>query len=205
MRDELILAAIERFGTRGFDAVGTREIASAVGTPMSSITYHFGGKEGLYVAAAEHIFDVLHIRIEPLIGELPGANAANEERLATISRCLRAIGQFMLSDESAAFSLFINREQQLPTPAVLEIMDRKVVPMMRGLVLQIAHLRPDLTEQQAKAVMIFLFGMSISLRHGRASIGLLFETVDLTQDTKTMLLDQLEDCVRSILTNGGSA
>ena len=60
MRDKLIHAAIERFGKRGFDGVGTREIAAAVDTPMSSITYHFGGKEGLYLAAAEHIFDHIH-------------------------------------------------------------------------------------------------------------------------------------------------
>jgi len=31
------------------------EIAAAAGTAMSSITYHYGGKEGLYLAAADHI------------------------------------------------------------------------------------------------------------------------------------------------------
>lgn len=34
MREELICIAITKFGARGFDAVGTREIAEAAGTTM---------------------------------------------------------------------------------------------------------------------------------------------------------------------------
>ncbi|NWO96312.1 TetR family transcriptional regulator, partial [Escherichia coli] len=42
-------------GRHGFEGASTREIARASGTAMSSITYHFGGKQGLYLAAADHI------------------------------------------------------------------------------------------------------------------------------------------------------
>ena len=51
----LLDTAIDQFGRYGFDGASTREIARASGTAMSSITYHFGGKQGLYLAAAEHI------------------------------------------------------------------------------------------------------------------------------------------------------
>ncbi len=51
----LIEAAIEQFGQHGFDGASTRDIAAASGTAMSSITYHFGGKDGLYLACADYI------------------------------------------------------------------------------------------------------------------------------------------------------
>src|SRR5215218_8822062 len=51
----LLDIAIDQFGRLGFEGASTRHIAAASGTAMSSITYHFGGKEGLYLAAADQI------------------------------------------------------------------------------------------------------------------------------------------------------
>lgn len=203
MRDKLINVAIAKFGTRGFDAVGTREIAAAVDTPMSSITYHFGGKEGLYLAAAEHIFDYLHTQVAPGLEAVPAADANAEERLAGICYGLRRIGSFMLSEESAPFSLFIGREQQDPTESVLNLMRERILPMMVGLVAQVSYLRPDLTSDQAKAVTVYLFGMAVTLRHSRASLGLLLEKQEFDAETQEMLLGQLEQAATAILTGDG--
>lgn len=204
MRDRLIHAAIERFGKRGFDAVGTREIAAAVNTPMSSITYHFGGKEGLYHAAAEHIFDHLRARLGTEYSQFPDDDATPEQRRAAICAIIRSAGEFMLSDESAPFALFIGREQQDPTPEVRELMQAKIMPMIDALSRQVAILRPELTVDEAKAVTVFLFGMAITLRHSRASLGLLLDCETFDPATRTMLLGRLEDCVLSVL-GGGKA
>jgi len=202
MRNKLIHAAIERFGKRGFDAVGTREIAAAVDTPMSSITYHFGGKEGLYLAAAEHIFD----HIQEVIGAselaLPGDEATREERVAAICAMIRSAGTFMLSEGSAPFALFIGREQQDPSPEVLALMQGKIMPMMEALAAQVAILRPELNESEAKAVSVFLFGMAITLRHSHASLGLLMKRKTFDAATREMLLNQLEQSARAILAGG---
>ncbi len=202
MRTKLIHVAIEKFGKRGFDAVGTREIAAAVDTPMSSITYHFGGKEGLYQAAAEHIFEYLQTHVAMRLEDLPGPDATREERISLICRALRKIGTFMLSDESAGFALFIGREQQDPTEGVLQLMKERIVPIMQGLVRQVLILRPELSEEQAKAVAVYIFGMAITLRHARASLSLLLEKEALDEATKDMLLDQLEQSARGVLTVG---
>lgn len=199
MRVKLINAAIERFGKRGFDAVGTREIAAAVDTPMSSITYHFGGKEGLYLAAAEHIFEHLQSVLEADVVDLPGPDAGREERIDAICARIRAAGTFMLSERSAPFALFIGREQQDPSPKVLELMETRIMPMIHGLAQQVAILRPDLDEREAKAVSVFLFGMAITLRHSHASLGLLMDMKTFDAATREMLLDQLEQCARAIL------
>ncbi len=202
MRQKLINAAIERFGKRGFDAVGTREIAAAVDTPMSSITYHFGGKEGLYHAAAEHIFD--HLR--DLLGmegiDLPGADASPQERTDAICAMIRTAAEFMLSERSAPFALFIGREQQDPSPEVRKLMQVKIMPMIEGLAGQVAILRPELSEEEAKAVTVFLFGMAITLRHSRASLSLLMQSESFDAATRAMLLEQLDQSARAILGGG---
>jgi TetR/AcrR family transcriptional regulator len=56
-RDRLLVAAIELFAERGYDAIGTREIETAAGVKRGLITYHFGAKEALWKAAMERLFE----------------------------------------------------------------------------------------------------------------------------------------------------
>lgn len=51
-RDELVDAAIKPFSTHGFDGVSVAEVARLAGAFPNQVTYYFGGKEGLFVAAA---------------------------------------------------------------------------------------------------------------------------------------------------------
>src|SRR5450631_4529413 len=67
METRLIGVAIDLFGRDGMNAVGTRAIAEAAGAQMSAITYHFGGKEALYLACAQHITAEMRERIAPLL------------------------------------------------------------------------------------------------------------------------------------------
>lgn len=203
MRDKLIKIAIEKFGKRGFDAVGTREIAAAADTPMSSITYHFGGKEGLYNAAGEHTLDFLHDRIAPGPDGFADADASDDERIAAIIAMLRRLGLFMLSDESAPFALFISREQQDPSDQLLALMEQKIRPMMELVAGHVVIARPDLNKPQARAVTLYLFGMAITLRHSRASLGMMMEGREIEPEVQAMLLDQLEQSAAAILKGSG--
>jgi AcrR family transcriptional regulator len=74
-RAALIDAAITHFGQRGYDAVTTREIAAAAATNVSSIKYHFGGKEELYRAALESVVAEIQALIDPALGALTRAVA----------------------------------------------------------------------------------------------------------------------------------
>jgi len=47
-RDRMLAEALRLFAVKGFEAVGTRELAAAAGTNIAAIAFHFGGKEGLY-------------------------------------------------------------------------------------------------------------------------------------------------------------
>ncbi len=54
-RAALIEAGLKLFGTHGYDAVSTRQIADAAEANIGSIAYHFGGKPGLRLACAQFV------------------------------------------------------------------------------------------------------------------------------------------------------
>lgn len=58
-RGALVRAALKLFGQQGFDGTSTREIAAEAKANIGSIAYHFGGKEGLRLAAADFIVDTI--------------------------------------------------------------------------------------------------------------------------------------------------
>ncbi len=47
-QERLIRAALERFGTHSYDAVGVGELAAAAGVTTGSLYHHFGNKLALY-------------------------------------------------------------------------------------------------------------------------------------------------------------
>ena len=56
---KLIKAALQAFSERGFDAVTVRDIEVAAGVQRNLVSYHFGGKEEMWKAAAAHVITKL--------------------------------------------------------------------------------------------------------------------------------------------------
>ena len=74
-RRRLIEAAIEAFGTHGFDGTTTRMLAEQAAVTLPSIQYYFGSKEGLYRAVVEHIVTNMTERLGPAAGRARAAVA----------------------------------------------------------------------------------------------------------------------------------
>lgn len=55
-RRRIVEAAMSAFAERGFHGASTREIASRCGVTQGLVTYHFGNKDTLWRAAADHLF-----------------------------------------------------------------------------------------------------------------------------------------------------
>lgn len=55
---KLITAALVAFSTRGYDASSTRSIETEAGVKRGLINYHYGSKEALWKAAAEHLMSL---------------------------------------------------------------------------------------------------------------------------------------------------
>ena len=57
-REKLLVAAVDSFSSRGFDASSTRAIEEAAGVKRGLISYHFGSKQELWEAAARRILSM---------------------------------------------------------------------------------------------------------------------------------------------------
>src|SRR3954470_19849914 len=93
----LLDVAIQQFGLLGFEGASTRDIARASGTAMSSITYHFGGKEGLYLAAADHIAESIAAMQAPVLGSISASGAPSREAaIEALLAIIDSMAQMML-------------------------------------------------------------------------------------------------------------
>jgi AcrR family transcriptional regulator len=170
----LIDVAIDLFGREGMNAVGTRALADAAGAQMSAITYHFGGKEGLYLACARRIAAEMRERTAPLL-ELARA-ACSESGGAAEARTaiLAMLGGFvaiMMNDDIAPTARFIVREQMNPTPAFAILFDdamQPVIERMHQLLQRVAANR--LTHDQVRIRTVALFGQVLAFRFARATL-----------------------------------
>lgn len=112
---KLIEEAIHLFSLYGLEGAGIRQIAQAANRPMSTITYQFGGKHGLYLACAQHIVDKIGgITARIIDQELPDEAVEARAQLASIASAMLDV---MGRDDVASISRFITREQQEPTEA----------------------------------------------------------------------------------------
>ena len=184
----LLETAIDQFGRLGFEGASTRDIARASGTAMSSITYHFGGKQGLYLAAAEHIAASIRAQQDDSVAQaLESGRASPAAAAAAIATILDGLAQMMLRPETEAWSRFIIREQQVPTEAFDRLYDLAMRPVLDVFVELIQRARPDLDRCDAAAMSILLFGQAMVLRAGRASVCRALEIDQLDEDTAAML------------------
>jgi AcrR family transcriptional regulator len=196
----LLDVAVERFGESGFEGASTREIARASGTAMSSITYHFGGKEGLYLAAAEHIaVRIGEGQAAPLSAAQAAADGPREAAVAALLGLLDGFAQMMLRPESAPWARFILREQQAPTEAFERLWAKGMKPIAETFVRLVGRARPDLADRETRATALLLFGQAMILRGGRASACKLLAVETLDEETGALLRARLRANALSIL------
>ena len=202
IRERLLSVAIERFGESGFEGASTRDIAQAADTAMSSITYHFGGKEGLYLACADFIAEMIRERqaqaLAILAESIDGIDAQTaRERLLII---LDGFAVMMLRPESESWARFIVREQQAPTEAFERLYTGAMGPMIEGATRLLAIARPDLDERERRASIMLIVGQALVLRVGRASLERALGVNQLGEAEGQLLRERLRSNALAILT-----
>jgi AcrR family transcriptional regulator len=163
-RHRVINAAIEAFGMEGFERTSTRALVDRAGTNLVSIHYHFGSKEAVYEAAAQHIADSIRERNRTLLDR--GRRALERPR-ATHSELVESICD--LFDDYVALVLggglpegwrrFLAREQLEPSgTGAFNAMFSAIQPIfetMFGLVGRVIGQPPDRPEVRLLTTMIF--------------------------------------------------
>jgi AcrR family transcriptional regulator len=172
--DRLLETAIEQFGRQGIEGASTRSIAAAAGTTMSSITYHYGSKQGLYLAAARHIANQMGARMAPAVTASETRSREGdgpEPALAAILTIIDRFVEMMVHPESATWARFIVREQMEPTEAfdvLYSGMMGRLVDHVSGLVVRIGGGSYDLAEARLKTLAIV--GQALVFRVARATL-----------------------------------
>lgn len=196
----LLDTAIDQFGKLGFEGASTRDIARLSGTAMSSITYHFGGKQGLYLAAAEHIAaSIRNLQGEAVARAVAAGQESPEAAIEALATVLDGLAQMMLRPETEAWSRFIIREQQFPTEAFDRLFTRAMQPILDAFVQLIGRARPDLAQREIVAMAILLFGQAMVLRAGRAAVCRALKVDRIDEESAALLRARLRANLLCIL------
>ena len=87
-REQILDAAWELFAERGFEDVSVRDVTTAAGVNLASVSYHFGGKEGLIQETVKRCMNPINQYRLRLLGEALEKHGTLEKvPLETLMRC----------------------------------------------------------------------------------------------------------------------
>ncbi|MFH1033764.1 MAG: CerR family C-terminal domain-containing protein [Pseudomonadota bacterium] len=124
-KERLLLAALQVFAEKGYRGATVREIAQAAGSAnLSAINYHYGGKENLYRAALEHVFQdsARKTRYQPQ----PERAAEDDLGAFILDTCRMLYGEESEIDAQRA-AIFIH-EMANPSPFLDEMVRQYLMP-----------------------------------------------------------------------------
>lgn len=169
-RARLLDIAVREFGAKGLDGAATRDIAAAAGTAMSSITYHYGGKEGLYLAAADHIVAHMTQAMAPALAAEEGvADGDADEARAAVHRLIGRLVDKMAEEDDDGVSLFLQREQLRPGEAFERIWAGLMGQVCRRLAALVAA-ATGAPLPKARLATVTLMGQAMGVRASRAAM-----------------------------------
>ena len=121
-RKRLIEAGLDLFGKYSFDGASTRMLAERAQVNLAAITYYFGGKEGLYLAVADHMVEeingLLGTRLAKVQEAMKKETQSKEQSFHLLWELLDfLITCFLCLPQTDKWLSIIVREQLCPTRA----------------------------------------------------------------------------------------
>jgi TetR/AcrR family transcriptional regulator, regulator of cefoperazone and chloramphenicol sensitivity len=176
----LVRAATITFAHEGFHAASLKKIAQSAGVNQALIAYHFGNKEGLYLAVFESIVAQIQDKVGSLVGELQSALGSETatEPVAADPEVLRqalfsivdAILELLSSEASREWALLITREQAAPTEA-FEVMYRGFMGRTLGVATRVIRmLKPGISADEARLSVLLIMGQILVFRVSRTTV-----------------------------------
>jgi AcrR family transcriptional regulator len=169
-RDALLDAATLVFAREGFGAANLREIAQAAGINTALIGYHFGGKEGLYLAVFEHMTGQIRQALGPVLASIDQALTEPDAPADRYLQPLLALVDGLLMHilhEHPAWGELILRETQFPGPAFELLYGRVIQRNSQAIVSLLEKLRPDDDLERVRLLAGALVSQVLSIRHYR--------------------------------------
>ncbi|MGR5076517.1 CerR family C-terminal domain-containing protein [Photobacterium swingsii] len=182
----LIRAGVSVFSRKGYDGASNRLLAKKAGVNLALISYHFGGKRGLYFAVIRHVSHKLAVRFAPAIKKLE-SDFSHLDQIGTLkqqrSACLAMIKallianlELLLNRQTASWAMLVYREQQLPSKAFSLLYNESLVAILTALEKPIAFA----TQRSESDPAVKLLALS------------LLAQVQLVRSARHMLLQHME-------------
>ena len=201
-RAKLLNIAVREFGAKGLDGAATRDIAAAAGTAMSAITYHYGGKEALYLAAADHIAQHMADALAPALAAEEGVRDDPAAARAALHRLTDRLVQTITERETADWSLFIMREQLTPGEAFERIWAGMMGQLTRR-VAELVQIATGVALPAARTATVTLMGQIMTMRASRAAVLRLCEVDELDDATLAAITGRIHSNIDAVLDRMG--
>lgn len=178
-RSRLLEAGAEVFAEQGFRRATIRDIVARAGANVAAVSYHFGDKQGLYLAALRHwlSFAAAAYPADEGLGE----GATPEQRLRAF---IRSFLHRLLADGPSAWAgRLMGWEMIDPTDAAGEVLAEVVRPMadrLRSIVRDLIGPAAASDEQTVGFCIFSVVGQCVFYRHAEPMIRRLFPHHKLT-------------------------
>ena len=174
-RQRLLDVAIQVFAEHGFDGARTRDIAEAAKTNIVSIAYYFGGKQGLYDAAARHVADRWSARERGLVQQarmsMSHPKIARHELVEILCTMLNDFLRVLLGHSLPEYyGRFVGQAASGP-PRAFRLLIRGLSPLRETLAEVIARLTGEsATSDDTQVRALTLIGTCVYFRRDRAAV-----------------------------------
>jgi AcrR family transcriptional regulator len=167
----LLEAAGEIFAERGYQSATTRQICEKAGANIAAINYHFGDKEGLYMAVLRSVPKIYAEKYPPDLGL--SDEATTEQKLGAYVRSL--LHRIFDDGRPGWYAKLIAREMMEPTRALDTLLEEAARPV-HG---ELASITRDLlgsaaSEEAVRLCTLSIMSQCVYYHHARAVLSRLY-------------------------------
>jgi TetR/AcrR family transcriptional regulator, regulator of cefoperazone and chloramphenicol sensitivity len=174
-KQKLIEVAIKTFAAVGYDGTSTRELANRAQANVSAIRYHFGDKQGLYLAALRHIAESYREQISPFLervrSKMNDPGVKRKELIDFLCDIVGSLAARLVGPEmDDAWPRLVAREEMNPTAghALLFNTQRLVIETIAGLIGKILNQPPD--SERVRIRTMAVIGQVLVFRNSRTAV-----------------------------------
>jgi AcrR family transcriptional regulator len=183
----LLEAAGEIFAEYGYRAATIRQICEKAGANIAAVNYHFGDKEGLYMAVLRSVPNARAER-HPT-DELPDGAAA-EDKLRAYVRLL--LDRVFDEGRPGWHTKIMWREMIEPTRALDKLVEEVARPVHQELASIVSEfLPPDATDEAVRLCTMSVLSQCVYYHHARSVIGRLYSEQRYAPEDVARLADHI--------------
>ena len=200
-RQRLIDTGLTLFGRYGFDGVTTRQLATTAQVNQAAIPYHFGGKEGVYLAIAKQIAASVSPQVDALQKNIH-SRITNEMPEDLLLECTIKLAEIAFTPEhQSSWFIFLTREQFHPTAAFTILQRGFIQPahQLIGELIAIITKTPVDTEENILLTQAYL-GPLVGFACGKAMLNShLNWPIELTDAEWRRVIAMVAHCCRATI------